>query len=118
MKLTLAVSCLSIVSVAQAKPVEIWECQESSFGNWNNILVVATADDGRRSGSIQVAGVTHHAQFQIEGFDRRWDFGSISDPFRYAFVIQPNGSALYYDFGGESKAKARNIMHCRQRGEQ
>lgn len=101
-------------AVAQEAPEEIWQCQASLFWEQNGtILVVAIVDKGRRSGSIKVAGVTHSAIFKVEGFDRRWDFGG----YEYAFVVEPDGTGLYYDFtrvGPGESVKPRQRYVCRQ----
>ncbi len=42
------------------------------------------------------------ANFSREGIDLRWDWGSCErdgqSRYRYCFVIQPDGTGLYYDF--------------------
>jgi hypothetical protein len=115
MKLVSAIACLVLSAVAHGKPIETWQCQQHSYDDWSNILVVATVEEGRRSGEITVAGVTHTAIFQVEGFDRRWDFGTTDNPVRFAFIVQPNGDATYFDFRDGGTAKPSNFMFCRQR---
>ena len=115
MKFVCAIACLVLSAVAHGKPIEIWQCQQNSYDNWSNILVVATVEEGRNSGEITVAGVTHTASFEVEGFDRRWDFGTKDNPVRFAFVIKPNGDAHYFDFRDGTTAKSSNFMFCRQR---
>lgn len=115
MKTFIALLSLAYSVTAYAKPVEKWECQQHSYENWSNILVVVTIEEGRKLGDVAVAGITHHAQFSVNGFDRRWDFGSKDDPLRYSFVVRPNGDAQYFDFGNAKTAKPSNFMHCRQR---
>ena len=103
-------------AMAQAKPVEVWECRDFSADNWKSILVRATVDSGREAGTIAVAGVTNYTTFHVAGFDRRWDFGPKTNPALYAFVIKPDGTGLYYDFEtGTTQAKASMVMNCRQR---
>lgn len=102
--------------MAQAKPVEKWECRDYAADNWKTILVKATVDSGRASGTIEVAGVTWYASFQVEGFDRRWDFGPKDYPTRYGFAIEPDGDGFYFDFKGSTgKISASSVMKCRQR---
>ncbi|MDL1870125.1 hypothetical protein FBQ98_11945 [Gammaproteobacteria bacterium PRO6] len=97
-----------------ASPIEVWECAE--YYQRSEILVTATVDEGRTSGSILVAGVKHNAQFEVKGFDRRWDFGLARDgTFDYAFIISPNGDGRYYDFSHKSEAKPGQFMNCRQK---
>src|SRR5215831_21209550 len=92
-------------TVRQAKPVETWECRQGG----HDILVVATVDDGRRTGTIAAAGVTHEAQFTVAGFNRRWDFPK-EDP-RYSFLVEPGGQATYFE-----ETRRSSFMSCRQRG--
>jgi hypothetical protein len=103
-------------AIAQAKPVEVWECRDFSAANWKSILVRATVDSGREAGTIAVAGVSYSTTFHVAGFDRRWDFGPKTNPALYAFVIKPDGTGLYYDFEtGEQQTRAAMVMNCRQR---
>jgi hypothetical protein len=113
MKVLPIVVLLMIVATAEAKPIEVWECKDI-FADSETVLVTATVEAGRKKGSISVAGVMHSARFEVAGFDRRWDFGERSRSYRYAFVIEPDGDAAYFDFGDEKKANAKKVMKCRQ----
>lgn len=107
--------------ISSAKPVsqaiiERWECKEK-FGASPSILVVAEVIDGRKEGKVHVAGVSYWARFEVKGFDRRWDFVFEEDgSFSYAFILEPNGDAKYYDFTKGDSAKPSNFMQCRQAG--
>lgn len=107
----------SAVAQAKAKPVEKWECRDYIADNWKNILVRATVDSGRTTGTITVAGVENKTHFEVEGFNRRWDWGSSpSGGYRFSFVITPDGTGRYYDFGDATHLeKAQDVMKCRQR---
>lgn len=109
---------LALPAIASAGPVETWECVDGSDYEWKNILAVATVDSGRTSGTITVAGVTHRTAFHVEGFMRRWDFGERQGGgYRYSFQMQPDGTALYYDFrDAEQLSRASVVMECRQTG--
>jgi len=102
-------------AMAQARPVEVWECRDLSATNWRSILVRATVDSGRETGSIFVAGVSYYATFHVAGFNRRWDFGPKTDPALYAFVINPDGTGAYYSFETAKETKPSMFMECRQR---
>lgn len=97
--------------------IEEWECADGGIiPDWNKILVIARVFEDRQSGNIDVANITHEAQYQVAGFERRWDFVLDDDwSYDYAFVIQPDGDALYYDFSSESSAKPSMFMTCRQK---
>lgn len=117
MRQFVAVVLLIASAMAYASPVEVWECRDLHARNWESILVTATVESGRKKGNISVAGVTHEAVFQVEGFDRRWDFGLLANrSYRYSFVIKPNGDAIYFDFKDKAEAKPGNFMTCRQIG--
>ena len=112
--LVLFLISVSTSAMAQ-KPVEVWECRKFLDDNWKSILAKATVDSGRASGTITVAGVTWYTDYQVQGFNRRWDFGPKDHPTRYAFVIKPDGTGLYYDFETEEHLTTASIvMECRQ----
>lgn len=99
---------------AYAEPIEIWECRDVNSMT-GELLVTAVVNQGRKTGSIDVAGVTHHTRFYVDGFERRWDFGLTKDgSYRYAFTIEPNGMAKYYEFQGKRTANASLWMKCSQ----
>ena len=125
MKLLVAVVLLIASATAsamaqKAEPVERWECRDFTASNWNSIIVTATINDDRTTGTVVVAGTTWYTSYFVEGFDRRWDFGPKEHPARYAFVIFPNLSGAYYDFSlanyqTGTPIKAEHVMECRQR---
>ncbi|MEJ1296367.1 MAG: hypothetical protein RPU52_16165 [Candidatus Sedimenticola sp. (ex Thyasira tokunagai)] len=105
---------LILPSISHAEVIEEWECKDWT-GNWNNIIVRAFVNEGRLSGRIEVAGVGHKTEYAVNGFNRRWDFGLAEDQtYNYAFIVEPNGNASYYDFTRESKAKASMHLKCRE----
>lgn len=65
-------------------------------------------------GSVNVAGANHVAEYAVRGLNRRWDFGLSEDAATYdfAFVIEPDGTGLYYDFTLEPTAKASQRFTC------
>lgn len=60
------------------------------------------------------------AYFSRDGLDLRWDWGSLkrdgSIKYRYTFVIEPDGTGLYYDFSTstDGNAKPRGIYKVRK----
>jgi hypothetical protein len=117
MRNLIAILLLTFSAMAQAEPIETWECKQYGSGG-DSILVTATVEEGRKEGRISVAGVTHVAEFAVTGFDRRWNFGPKKrETFasHYAFIIMPNGEANYYDFTLEDTAKPSNRMWCSQK---
>ncbi len=110
----LIITFIFSVNVYAEKSAEVWQCQESEYGNWSNILVNATVNADRSSGKIFVAGVVHESSFKVNGFNRRWNFGLDEDnTYDYAFIIEPNGAATYYDFGKKKSTKPSMVLHCR-----
>ena len=96
--------------------IEKWRCFGQFDFDKKTALVKLTrvTKDGEKSGSgeVSVAGVTHKALFQVEGLNRRWDFGQEprTGSYSYSFLIFPGGGGAYYDFsdvepGGKTKAK-------------
>jgi hypothetical protein len=101
-------------AIAENK-IESWECQEKSYGNWSKILVQATVGSDRVSGKIHVAGIIHDATFEVNGFNRRWNFDLSDDnTYDFAFIIKPNGDASYYDFSTEKQTKPSLFLYCRE----
>lgn len=114
MRIFAALVLLAASAATRAAPVEVWECRGVADSS-EPVLVSATVDAGRSAGNISVAGVTHAAAFRVLGFNRRWDFGPQSRTgYPYAFVIEPNGDATYYEIGESGKEGARNFMKCAQ----
>ena len=73
----------------------------------------AAIDENGISGTIRVAGTIHNTAYRVAGFNRRWDFGPSNDlTYDYALVIQPDGSAFYYDF---SSAESGETVMSSQR---
>jgi len=64
--------------------------------------------------------IGEEAFFSRDGLNLRWDWGSYerdgSDKFRYSFVIEPDGTGLYYDFSTSKDgiAKPRGIYKVRK----
>ena len=111
----IAISALFLVSEAHAATIEEWECRDK-FGSSEAVLAEAKVNEGRETGAISVAGVTHKTRYQVAGFDRRWDFGIQKDgTYTYAFIISPDGTGTYFDFGGAKTAKPSILMQCTQR---
>jgi hypothetical protein len=105
---------LVITVSSYAAVLEEWECKD--FISPANVLVTARINDGRTTGAISVAGVTHQTDFLVAGFDRRWDFGKRRDGYyTYSFIISPDGTGKYYDFSGSETAKPSMLMTCQQR---
>ena len=116
-------SCVTFIFLlALALPVqaatEKWICQGSPYADWKDILVIATSNGDNYSGTLRVAAITYNTQYQVQGFDRRWDFGSVKEnsSYSYSFVISPDGDARYYDFTSGASVKPSQLMWCKQIG--
>ena len=72
----IGVALLGASAFAQGKS-ETWRCQSGVLWLDGGQIVVIVKHDGSHSGTVQVAGVTQKAQFEVSGFDRRWDFGEL-----------------------------------------
>ncbi|MBT6402403.1 hypothetical protein HOK09_02995 [Candidatus Woesearchaeota archaeon] len=124
MKKLFTILLLSIVfnTTSIAKDyTEIWECkdpysngEEDFFGNSKPPKVIFTAKIiSPNSGELDVAGVTQRSFYSVQGFNRRWDFGSESD--KYGFIIKPNGDGFYYKFEDDKSTKATLVLECWQK---
>lgn len=82
--------------------LETWNCYEprkvGEFKRIDEVLVTAIRYKNTymdvEYGEIVVAGTSQMAVFFVEGLNRYWQF----DGYEFAFVIKPNGDALYYDY--------------------
>ena len=91
---------------------ERWSCTD--FGS-AEVLVVASSNDTKNLGTISVAGVKHNADYRVQGFNRRWNFGTDGDGYPYSFVIKPDGTGLYYDFtSSDENVKASMVFKCKK----
>ena len=90
---------------------EIWRCKDSLDFSKDKIIVTARINKNQSTGEINVSGITHQTFYQVEGFNRRWDFGSKN---QYGFIIEPNGDGGYYEFPDEGTTKASMHMKCWQ----
>ena len=106
-------AALAMAGVAHSATVEVWECRDRYSPS--GILAEAKVNQDRATGTISVAGVVHKARYEVKGFNRRWDFGERNDAFSYAFVVEPDGSASYFDFGTAKSVKPSMFMQCKQR---
>ena len=110
---------LIFILLAGAANAETFECQTGAFWlDGYEIIVVATINEDGETGTIKVAGVIHQTAYRVEGFDRRWSFGSQDDGnFDYVFILQPDGTGIYYDFSsvevGES-VEGSQIFVCKK----
>lgn len=105
--------CLLVSESVFSETLEKWACREPYASG--DPLVVATVEEGRKTGSIFVSGVTKKSQFSVDGFDRRWNFDLREDGyFSYSFVIRPNGDGLYYSFLSKEKVGPTYIMKCKE----
>ena len=90
---------LLLPMIAHAEVIEKWECVD--FPNGKEVIAIASVDKGRKTGTIQVAGVTYDAAYKISGFERLWLFGDDpedKDKYGYFFKVEPNGMAIYYEY--------------------
>ena len=96
---------LILILLVGSANAETFKCKPGTY--WDSskkIVVTATINEDGITGTIKVAGVTHDADYRVQGFDRRWNFGLQDDnTYNYAFVLKPDGIAAYYDF---SRAEA------------
>ena len=108
---------LSLTAPLQAAAAEVFECREGNMDSFP-VVVVATVNDDRETGLIEVAGTSYETQYSVNGFDRMWVFGKDN---AFGFMIEPSGRAKYGllaallmsgfdDFGGLIQ-----LFHCRQR---
>ncbi|MCO6360830.1 hypothetical protein [Roseivirga pacifica] len=72
------------------------------FGNSSFSDVGFLLYDGGYSGVLTT--------YRREGLEHRWDWGPNGN--EYAFIIQTDGTGLYYDFSIEAKSKPKALYKC------
>lgn len=117
MKCFLSLMFIFSLPIQADEIAESWVCTKTSYTN--EVLVMAVAFSNKLTGSITVAGTVQSADYSVQGFNRRWDFGKVKEngALPYAFVITPDGTAIYYDFSMSvnGSSSPSQIMHCKQK---
>lgn len=112
---SILLAMLIATGTAHPATIEVWECKDT-FGDWSEIIAEARVNEERKTGEITVAGVTHKTVFDVDGFERRWDFGLRKNgSYTYAFIVGPSGDGRYYNFGRLKSTNPSILMNCRQR---
>jgi len=105
-KLVIVITLVAFAGLANA---EQWNCYKNKYSS--EVIVVVTADTKNNTGIVKVAGTSQSASYSVQGFNRRWDFG---DPNNYAFVIEPDGDANYYEIMGYGLEVRRMALFCKE----
>ncbi len=121
MKIIMMIIALGLVASCTTDSTRVSENLEGVAENWlctktygPNVLVKAQVMEDRISGRIYVSGVVHDTVFFVDGFDRRWSWDLGPDGgYRFSFIIEPDGSGIYLDFGDKSEAKPSMVFSCR-----
>ncbi len=95
--------------------LEPWRCFDTTDFNRTSVLLTLTRLEN--GGEVSVAGTTHTAAFEVQGLNRRWDFGPDDDGrYDYMFLIEPDGTGLYYDFSRstDGTASPSQRFNCEQ----
>jgi hypothetical protein len=101
-------------SQPEVKTDETWSCWES-YDTKRKELVRLTVFRDSGIGGLVVAGSRQIADFEVQGFNRRrnFDFSEEEKIHRFAFIIEPVGDGLYYDFSSGGKtACASQSYQC------
>lgn len=100
--------------------VERWECydpfDDSFFGPKKLLTLTGNRYDSK--GTVDFDGIVATTQFEIQGIERRWDWGWGEDlRSDSAFVISVDGTGRYYNFraSDDGKAKPSDIFKCKKR---
>lgn len=119
--------CAASKTQQRVRKMDVWNCYSiRDYRVWQSltkakldaskpeVLVVLTRWRDKPGGLVWASGNSWTADYGVEGINRRWEF----DGRRYAFILQPNGVALYYDFafaGDDGKAESRDAFQCERR---
>jgi len=115
MKTIFAGAALAILSVSEMSQAKDWECRDL-LGSWDHVLLELKGDIESGSGQVASGDLVHSAQFSASGINRRWDFGPTEDKerFLYTIILEPNGSALYYEFISSKTVSPSQRFYCRK----
>ena len=115
---SILILALSLTAPLHAAAAEVFERREENVNSYP-IVVVATVNDNRQTGVIEVAGTSYETRYWVNGFDRTWVFGNDND---FGFIIEPSGRAKYgllevLHLSGFDEFDGFPIQtsHCRQR---
>ena len=102
-------NCLSSADLGFGPVRETWQCFDTLDRHQATPLVTLTRLGGSSNGfgEVSVGDTTHPAHFRIDGLNWRWNFGCLEDgAYPYSFLIEPDGSGLYYNFRPSTDGRA------------
>ncbi|NRB39647.1 MAG: hypothetical protein HRU20_14450 [Pseudomonadales bacterium] len=117
---TLAALTLALPALAKDDDniAERWECKLSDATDWDDIIIVASIENGHKSGYLWAAGVTNDSLFQVKGLDRNWSFtANEAGGYDYTFVITASSKGKFYDFSKGSEktlTTVSKVLDCRR----
>ena len=96
----LSLTALSTAAIAGDDGIaERWECKLSAQTDWDEVIVIATIDDGHKTGSLWAAGVDNQSLFQVKGLERVWSFTpNDRSGYDYTFIVSASKKGKFYDF--------------------
>ncbi len=99
--------------------IESWQCTDNEYTS-KVLMELGFFKDPSYSdiGFILYDGTNtgDETDYRRNGLDHRWNWGVNESNF--SFVIQTDGTGLYYDFTGVptgEKISAKDVYHCRKR---
>ena len=95
--MTRLIVVLALLGSATAALGETFECRDPVEGKNSPVLVVATVNDDRESGTIEVARVKYETAYWVNGFDRVWAWDYEDEEPQFWLIIEPDGTGLYYE---------------------
>lgn len=95
--MTRLIVALSLLGSATAVLGETFECRDPAEDKNSPVLVVATVNDDRETGTIKVAGVKYETDYWVNGFDRVWAWDYEDEEPQFWLIIEPDGTGLYYE---------------------
>ena len=103
---------------AELEALETWRCFSRFDFSQETVLFTLYRLKEDEAGLVSVAGIIHKAMFYVAGLERRWNFPSdalLADGgYPYSFIIEPDGTGLYYDFSTseDGQARASQLYTC------
>jgi hypothetical protein len=99
--------------------ISSWQCTDNEYTS--KVLVELGYFNGEEYSDIGFilydgTNTGDETNYRRNGLDHRWDWGD--EDSNFSFVIQTDGTGLYYDFTGVptgEKISAKDVYHCWKR---
>jgi len=95
--------------------IENWMCKPLAYRQAGSTLTL-TGYKVLNVGWIRFDGIKRSTKFKIDGLNRRWDWEVRPDKYaKFSFIIRPDHTGRYYDFGNIRKTASQSgVFECQK----